>query len=128
MEKRLRDLRILAIKVFDSQILKTSPISIGLHLRGIANRVKSAMEVRDVAVRGGATGATIILFKEGRLEIPSVHPDFLSKHPSLAEEIHESFNLEDSDIIIIISAEDECRGFEASLTIANNLLPKQLIS
>ena len=121
LEKRLKANHIMDIKTFDSPILRAGPVSIGVHLQNMADKIGSAMEIRDVAVRGGATGATIILFKEGELSIPSVHPDFLSEHPNLAKKIRESFNLEDNDVVVIVSAEDEWRGFEASITIANAL-------
>lgn len=121
LEKSLRAHHIAAIKTFDSPILKAGPISIGSHLKNMADKIELAMEIRDIAVRGGATGATIILFKEGKLSIPSVRPDFLSEHPNLAKKIRESFNLEDNDVVVIVSAEDEWRGFEASITIARTL-------
>ena len=116
--KRLKALHIADIKPFDSPIFKAGPVSIGLHLQNRADKIDSAMKTRDIAIRGGATGATVILFKEGKLSIPSTHPDYLSEKLNLAKKIRESFNLEDNDVIVIVSAEDEWRSFEASITIA----------
>lgn len=121
LEKRLRAHHIVDLRAFDSPILKAGPVTIGVHLQNRVDRIGSAMEIRDTAVRGGATGATIIFFKEGKLSIPSVHPDFLSEHPNLAKKIHESFHLEEKDVVVVVSAEDEWKGFEATLTIANVL-------
>ena len=121
LNKRLKALNITAIKPFDSPILRTEPASIGLHLQNRADKIDSAMKIRDIAVRGGATGATIILFKEGEFSIPSVPPDFLSENPNLDKKVHESFNLQENDVIVIVSADDEWRGFEASITIAKAL-------
>ena len=87
----------------------------------MADKISSAMEIRDIAIRGGATGATIILFKEEKLTIPSVHPEFLSEYPNLVKNIQDSFNLEDNDIVVTVSAENESKGFEASITIAKLL-------
>ncbi|MCJ7632015.1 DUF4443 domain-containing protein [Candidatus Bathyarchaeota archaeon] len=122
LDKCLEALHIAEIKPFDSPILRTETASIGLHLQNRADKIDSAMKIRDIAVRGEATGATIILFKEGKLRIPSVPPDFLAKNLSLAKKVHESFNLKDNDVIVIVSANDEWRGFEASITIAKALL------
>lgn len=122
LEKRLKALHIVDIKPFDFPLLKVGPVSIGLHLQNRADKIDSAMEIRDIAVRGGATGATIILFKEEKVSVPSVHQDFLSENPNLAKKIRESFNLEDNDVIVIVSTEDEWMGFEASITIAKYLL------
>lgn len=124
LEKRLKALHIVDIKPFDFPLLKAGPVSIGLHLQNMVGKIDSAIEIRDIAIRGGATGATIILFKEGKLSIPSVHPDFLSEHPNLAQKVRESFSLEDNDVVAIISAEDEWRGFEASITMVIALKTK----
>jgi len=121
LEKRLKALKIVDIKPFDLPFLKTGPISIGLHLKNMADKINSAMEIRDIAVRGGATGATIILFKEGKPSIPSVQRDFLSENLNLGKKVRDSFNLEDNDVIVIVSADDEWRGFEASITVAKAL-------
>lgn len=121
LEGRLKALNIMDIKTFDFPVLRAGPISIGVHLQNRADKVGSAMEIRDIAVRAGATGATIIFFKKGKLNIPSVHPDFLSEYPNLAQKIRESFDLGENDVIVVVSAEDEWRGFEASITIADAL-------
>ena len=121
LDKRFKALHIADIKPFVSPILRTEPASVGLHLQNRADKVDSAMKIRDVAVRGGAIGATVILFKEGKLSIPSVQSDFLSENLSLDEKVHESFNLKDNDVVVIVSADDEWRGFEASITIAEAL-------
>jgi len=112
MNKRLEDLNITGIKLFDSPILKTEHTSVGLHLQNRADKIDLVIKIRDIAVRGGATGATIILFKEGKLSIPSVHPDFLSENLSLAKKVHESFNLKENDVIAIVSADDEWRDLK----------------
>jgi hypothetical protein len=117
---------IAAIKRVDAQLLTVGPMTLGVHLRNRANRIESAMKLRDLAVRGGATGATILLFKEGELSIPSVHPDFLSKHPNLIKGLQETFTLEEDDVIALISAEDEWTGVESAITLADALSGSRL--
>ncbi|MFH0748356.1 MAG: DUF4443 domain-containing protein [Candidatus Bathyarchaeota archaeon] len=63
----------------------------------------------------------MILFKEGKLSVPSVNRDFLSEHPELTKNIQDSFSLTNKDILVIVAADDEWRGYEASLTIAQHL-------
>jgi len=121
LENRLKTLHIVDIKPFDLPLLKAGPVSVGLHLQNTADKIGLAIELRDIAVRGGATGATITFFKEGKLSVPSVYPDFLSENPSLLKKIQDFFNPEDNDVIAIVSAEDEWRGFEASITVAKAL-------
>jgi hypothetical protein len=96
-------------------------MTLGIHLQNRADRIESAMSLRDLAVRGGATGATILLFKEGELSIPSVHPDFLTEHPNLIKDIQETFTLEEDDVIALISTEDEWTGVEVAITLADAL-------
>lgn len=124
LEIRLKALHIADIKPFDFSLLRAGPVSICLHLQNTADKIDSAMEIRDIAVRGGATGVTLIFFKEGKLSVPSVHPDFISETPSLAKKIRESFKLKGNDVIAIVSAEDEWRGCEASITVAKALSQK----
>ena len=112
---------IAAIKRVDAQLLTVGPMTLGVHLRNRADRIESVMSLRDLAVRGGATGATILLFKEGELSIPSVHPGFLSKHPNLIKDLQEAFTLEEDDVIALISAEDEWTGVESAITLADAL-------
>lgn len=124
LEKRLRAYDIIAIETFYSPILTSAPTSVGLHLQNKADKIESTMKIRDLAVRGGAVGATIFLFKEEKLSVPSVPTDFLSVHPNLVIKIHESFNLENNDVVAVISAEDEMKGIEAAITIAKDLSNK----
>ena len=121
LEKGLNAHHIAAIKLFDIPLLTPGPIGVAVHLRNRANRVRSAMKVRDMAVRGGALGATVILFENDKLTVPSVSPDFFEDHPDLVEKIHEAFHLEDDDVVAVISAEEAWRGFEASIIIARTL-------
>ena len=124
LEKRLRAYDIIDIKTFYTPILTTTPISMGLHIQNKADKIESAMKLRDHAVRGGAVGATIILFKDEKLIIPSVNIGFFSRHPTLAKKIHDAFSLENNDILVVVSTEEEWRGMEASITIAKVLSNK----
>ncbi len=121
LEACLTSKHIAAIKRVGAQLLTVGPVTLGVHLQNKADHIESAMSLRDLAVRGGATGATILLFKEGVLSIPSVHPDFLSEHPNLIKELQETFTLEEDDVIALISAEDEWIGVEAAITLADAL-------
>jgi hypothetical protein len=112
---------IVTIKPFDSPILRAGPVNLGVHLRNSADKIGSAMVIRDIAIRAGATGATVVLFKEGKPRITSVHPEFFLEHPNLARNICEVFDFENNDVVVMVSAEDKWKGLEASLTIASFL-------
>ena len=93
-------------------------VTLSVHLSNKAHQIESAMRLRDLAVRGGATCATILLFKDGALSIPSVYPDFLSTHTTLLKTLHDTFPLDENDVLTVISADDEWTGVEAALTLA----------
>ncbi len=121
LEARLTAIGVAAIKPIALHPLTVAAVTLGVHLFNKAHQIESAMRLRDLAVRGGATGATILLFKDGALSIPSVHPDFLSAHPALLKTLHDTFPLDENDVLAVISADDEWTGVEAALTLAHVL-------
>lgn len=121
LKNYLQSHNIVEIQMFDSPLLKAGDVSIGMHLHNMADKFDSAMQARDIAIRGGATGATLITVHDNLLHIPSVNYDFFSVHPNLARKIHNSFKLKNNDIIFVISAKDKWRAFEASIILANTL-------
>ena len=50
--KRLKVLHIADIKPFDSPIFQAGPVSIGLHLQNRADKIDSAMKIREVKFYG----------------------------------------------------------------------------
>ena len=82
------------------------------------------MDVRDIAIRGGATSATVITYREGIVTIPAVDPTFITNNPQLIHHLHTTFSLKPNDVIILISAESEWRGIEAAIHIATSLTPE----
>ncbi len=121
LEEELSAHHIAAIKRFDAPLLTAGSVGVAVHLRQRAHRVRSAMKIRDIAVRTGALGATVILVKDTQLRVPSVSPMFFTDHPELGAKIHEAFRLKDGDVVVVIGAEEAWRGFEAALTIARAL-------
>jgi predicted transcriptional regulator len=87
-------------------------------------KVKSGVEQRDAAVMAGAKGATTIMFKEGRLKIPSVSDDVAKDFPNAANQIIRLLKPEENDVIIIGSAGNlgkaEYGTLAAAWTVLNN--------
>jgi hypothetical protein len=67
--------------------------------------VRSGIEQRDAAIRMGATGATTLLFKEGRLVMPASSHDSLKKEPRVRRMIIEKLKPQEGDVVIIGSAD-----------------------
>ena len=88
------------------------------------HKVRSGVEQRDAAVMAGAKGATTIMFKEGRLKIPSVSDDVAKDFPNAANQIVRLLKPEKNDVIIIGSADSlgkaEYGTLAAAWTFLNN--------
>jgi predicted transcriptional regulator len=74
-------------------------------IKNRGNKVRSGVEQRDAAVIVGAKGATTIMFKEGRLKIPSVSDDVAKDFPEAADQIARLLEPKENDVIIIGSAD-----------------------
>jgi hypothetical protein len=80
---------------------------------------KSGMEQRDHAILYGATGATTLLCKEGRLVFPNETVDCLRNDPKTKAAISANIHPENGDMIIIASADE---SFVAEIAAKNSAL------
>lgn len=90
--------------------LPTSPVTVGKHnyavlLKEYGFAVRSGIEQRDAAIRMGATGATTLLYREGRFVMPDSGHDPLKKEQAIRKELLETLKPEEGDAVIIGSAE-----------------------
>jgi hypothetical protein len=90
--------------------LPKSSVALGRHnyavlLKEFGFAVGSGIEQRDAAIRMGATGATTLLYREGRFVMPDSSHDPLRKEPALRRELIEKLQPEEGDAIIIGSAD-----------------------
>jgi predicted transcriptional regulator len=68
------------------------------------HNVKSGIEQRDAAIVAGATGAVIIVSKQGHLTIESVSNSLEQQFPAAADQILKTFHPQDNDAIVLVSA------------------------
>lgn len=90
--------------------LPKSSVALGRHnyavlLRELGFAVRSGIEQRDAAIRMGATGATTLLYRDGRFVMPDSGHDPLKKEQALRKELLEKLRPEEGDAVIIGSAE-----------------------
>lgn len=69
------------------------------------HKIKSGIEQRDAAIKVGAKGVVTIIYKSGRLTIPSVNMDFAGDFPKTAEHILKVLQPQENDVIIISGAD-----------------------
>lgn len=121
LQTLLRQYRIRDIQKIAIPLMSAYPITIGVHLDNCADRITSAMDLRDKAVRGGATGATIIIYRNDVLTIPTVDPLFIAKNPTFTNQLKATFALKPNDMIVLISADTDWKGLEAAVHVAVSL-------
>ncbi len=84
-------------------------------VRGAAKKVKRGIEQRDEAIKANAQGATVLVFKEGKLKFPD---SFMHVDKRLAKSIVELLGPREGDVIIIGSGKDTAeaeRGARAAV-------------
>lgn len=69
--------------------------------------VRSGIEQRDAAIKMGATGATTLIFREGKFAMPASGQDSLRREAAVRRMMAEKLKPEEGDVIIIGSAESE---------------------
>ena len=75
-------------------------------IRGFAYIVRTGIEQRDIAIKNGATGATTLIFRDGKLTMPNKSQDALRNEPKIYDLIITHLRPEEEDVIIITSADD----------------------
>ena len=90
--------------------LPKSSVALGRHnhavlLKEFGFAIGSGIEQRDAAIRMGATGATTLLYSEGRFVMPDSSHDPLKREPGLRKELVEKLRPEEGDAVIIGSAD-----------------------
>lgn len=92
--------------------------------KNCGHKIKSGMEQRDAALMAGAKGATTVLYKDGCLIIPAVSDDAVRDFPEASNQIIESLQPEENDVIVIGSADGlekaEYGALAAAWTLIDN--------
>lgn len=90
-------------------------------VKGAGDRIGSGIEQRDAAIKVGALGATTIVFSKGKLMMPDSF-DVEAKYPDVGSTLRRKFGLEENDVIIIGTSEDEHKAKEGALAAAFELM------
>ena len=76
-------------------------------LKNMSYSIRSGIEQRDAAIKAGAIGATTLIFKHKKLEIPGTGEDFMKNDPKTHSLIIEKLAPEENDVIIIGSSQNK---------------------
>jgi DNA-binding PadR family transcriptional regulator len=104
----------------DAGDLTVGEIDVATVVRGAAARVKKGIEQRDAAIKVGADGATVLVFKRGKLQFP----DGFTKVNVKLEKLIKIFRPREGDVIIIGTGGDAVKAEAGARAAARTLTTK----
>jgi len=107
---------------FGKSELTLADYSFAILVKDRGHKIELGVEQRDAAVMVGAKGATTIMFKKGRLIIPSVSSDVIRDFPKAANQIIKLLQPQENDAIIIGSADSPEKAENGASVAAWTLL------
>lgn len=102
----------------DAGDLTVGEVDVATIVRGAASKVKRGIEQRDEAIKAGADGATVFVFRCGKIQFPDGFMDIRKK---LARFLIETFEPREGDVIVIGTAPDPARAEEGAKAAARSL-------
>lgn len=104
----------------DASDLTVGEVDVATIVRGAAAKVKKGIEQRDEAIKAGADGATVLVFKAGRLQFPDGFTEVNLKF----EKLIETFRPREGDVVIIGTGRDAVKAEAGARAAARTLTTK----
>jgi len=101
----------------DAGDLTVGDVDVATIVRGVATKVKRGIEQRDEAIKAGADGATVLVFKAGKLQFP----DGFTKVDEKVVGLVKTFGPRDGDVIIIGTGSDAIKAEVGARAAARTL-------
>lgn len=98
--------------------LTVGDVDVATIVRGVAAKVKRGIEQRDEAIKAGADGATVLVFRAGKLQFPD---GFARVEKGLVESLIKTFTPREGDAIIIGTAQDLAKAEAGAGAAAQSL-------
>jgi len=102
----------------DAGDLTVGEVDVAIVIRGAAAKVKRGIEQRDEAIKAGADGATVLVFKAGKLQFPNGFRGVDKKF----EKSIKTFGLRNGDILIIGTGRDATKAEAGARAAARTLV------
>ena len=113
---------LVRVSPIDSSPLTIGAYSVGILVRGHEHKVRQGVEQRDAAIKAGAIGAALLLYKDGKLIMPSISGDVAKDYPHVAKQIMDVFQPRESDIVILGSVDTRDRAEDGARAAAWTLI------
>jgi len=91
-------------------------------VKNSGQKVSSGIDQRDAAIIAGARKASVIVFKEGHLQIESISDSLEKDYPKAASLILKELAPEDNDVIIIVGADSALRAKRGAFAASWSLI------
>jgi DNA-binding transcriptional regulator LsrR (DeoR family) len=98
--------------------LAVGKVNVATIVRGAASKVRLGIEQRDEAIKAGADGATVLLFKGGKLRFPE---GFFEVKKEISQALMEALKPREGDVIVIGTASDAIRAEVGARAAARSL-------
>ena len=109
-KRRLQE-KLFEYVQIDAGSLTVSDVDVATIVKGAASKVKRGIEQRDEAIKVGANGATVLVFKGGKLRFPD---GFLEIKEELSSTLTKALKPREEDVIVIGTARDAVRAEEGA--------------
>ncbi|MGC9021072.1 MAG: DUF4443 domain-containing protein [Candidatus Methanodesulfokora sp.] len=117
--------RIKAEAKLEGITLTVASKNYAILLKNSADKIKMGVEQRDIAVIFGASGATTLIFRNGKLLMPpDIDISVYNRRDS--EIIMEKLRPEEGDVVVIGSASDELKAMYGALAAAISIIMPEL--
>ncbi|MHA2408390.1 MAG: DUF4443 domain-containing protein [Candidatus Ranarchaeia archaeon] len=97
--------KLVCVFQIDPNPLTIGAYNVGIMVRDAVEKVRYGVEQRDAAVKAGAEGAIMLMYKDQKLVVPTISEDMTKDFPSVAQTIMELFRPREKDVIILGGAD-----------------------
>lgn len=110
--------RLLRYVKVDVDDLTVGKVNVATVVRRAASRIKRGIEQRDEAIKAGADGATVLIFKGGKLRFPD---GFAEVSGDKALVLTKALRPKEGDVVVIGSASDAVRAEAGARAVVRTL-------
>ena len=94
-------------------------------VRNTGDKVRNGVEERDDVIKYGGSGATVLIFKGGKIVFPDSGLNVDKWYPGFTEEISSTIQLKENDVVLISGGENHYLSLISGLNAAIRLLNKR---
>lgn len=113
---------IVAITDIDLQEMGIALASKAIQLRGLSLSGSPFTRLRDIAVRNGAEGMVIFIYKDGNFTFPLMTEVVAKDYPRIAAHLKSVFSLNEGDVVFIAFSKESLLAEQAVLSAAISLI------